>query len=321
MNYLISIIVPVYNEQDKILRCLISISNQDYTNYEVIIIDDGSNDSSPQIIDEFCLINNQFRCIHIENNGVSNARNIGIKEANGKYLMFMDSDDYIYPYALSSFINAADIDYDIFLGRFYVLKNGKIAHDNNLNFKDSQDFWNNICINSCPYGYVWAKMYKKSVILDNNIMFKINMNSQEDLDYNLTVYKHCFSFKFINDSGYVYEYKKSNRSPKYIDYINNQIKLYSIASHCCNLTDKARNSILERINLLVYCYFYSMNKKQEYLNCISNINTLTSLNEFMVENIRYLGKYKILKKFYQKKYNQLYQCIKIRKIFGKIKRE
>lgn len=95
MDGLISIIVPVYNSEKYLFQCLESIKNQSYKELEVIIINDGSTDNSKTIIDDFCSFDERFLCINQDNSGVSNARNKGLSLAKGKYIGFVDSDDYI----------------------------------------------------------------------------------------------------------------------------------------------------------------------------------------------------------------------------------
>ena len=94
---LISIIVPVYNVEKYLSKCIDSIINQTYKNIEIILIDDGSTDSSGAICDKYALVDSRIHVLHIENSGVSNARNVGLNHATGDYIGFVDSDDYIEP--------------------------------------------------------------------------------------------------------------------------------------------------------------------------------------------------------------------------------
>ena len=94
-NDLITVIIPVYNSENTIFNTLLSIKNQTYENFEVLIINDGSTDSSLDIIKKICKSDNRFKYFDIANNGVSNARNIGLDNANGKYIIFIDSDDIV----------------------------------------------------------------------------------------------------------------------------------------------------------------------------------------------------------------------------------
>ncbi len=91
----ISIIIPVYNSEKVIARCLESVLNQDYKNIEIIIINDGSKDRSQEIIEQYSKIDGRIKIIKTENQGVSSARNLGIQNASGKYVCFLDADDYV----------------------------------------------------------------------------------------------------------------------------------------------------------------------------------------------------------------------------------
>lgn len=97
MNSLISVIVPVYNVEAFISRCVESILNQTYRNIEIILVDDGSPDGCPKICDDYAKKDGRIRVIHKKNGGLSDARNVGINAANGAYICFVDSDDYIQP--------------------------------------------------------------------------------------------------------------------------------------------------------------------------------------------------------------------------------
>ena len=95
MKDLISVIIPVYKVEEYINRCIDSVINQTYKNLEIILVDDGSPDGCPKICDEYAKKDSRIRVIHKQNGGLSDARNVGIDNANGKYITFIDSDDWI----------------------------------------------------------------------------------------------------------------------------------------------------------------------------------------------------------------------------------
>ena len=105
MNHKISVIIPVYNVEDYLSKCLQSVINQTYTNLEIILVDDGSTDNSGEICDEFSENDNRIKVIHQKNTGVSQARKIGIDVADGKYIGFVDADDWIEPDMYETLIN------------------------------------------------------------------------------------------------------------------------------------------------------------------------------------------------------------------------
>lgn len=95
MNEKISVIIPVYNCEKYLNKCVDSVLNQTYTNYEIILIDDGSTDRSSEICDKYEKVSKKVKVLHQKNSGVSQARNNGVDIAEGKYICFLDSDDYI----------------------------------------------------------------------------------------------------------------------------------------------------------------------------------------------------------------------------------
>ena len=105
MEKLISVIVPVYNVEEYVEKCVLSIINQTYKNLEIILVDDGSTDNSGKICDEIAIKDNRIKVIHKKNGGLSDARNVGIDIAKGDYLGFVDSDDYIDPDMYSILLN------------------------------------------------------------------------------------------------------------------------------------------------------------------------------------------------------------------------
>lgn len=110
-----SIIVPAYNTGEAIRRCIDSIVAQTYDNWELIIVDDGSRDATPAIIDEYATKDKRINAVHISNGGVSNARNVGIEHAKGEYVMFVDSDDWIEPDYLQQVERYMDDDADVYM--------------------------------------------------------------------------------------------------------------------------------------------------------------------------------------------------------------
>ena len=135
MEELISVVVPVYNVEKYIDKCINSIINQTYKNLEIILVDDGSPDNCGNICDEYAKKDNRIIVIHKENGGLSDARNTGIEVSKGKYITFIDSDDYISDNYVSFLYNLI-IEYkaDISIGKHYVLyENGEINTATGMN--------------------------------------------------------------------------------------------------------------------------------------------------------------------------------------------
>lgn len=184
---LISVIVPVYNVQEYLKNCINSILNQSYKNIEIILVDDGSTDESSSICDLYVKKDNRIKVIHKENGGLSDARNMGIKSARGKYITFVDSDDYLDEnYVKALYILITENNSDIACSRMKKTDslNDKIINKNEkINIYNSIDAIKEILYqrnidNSAP-----SKLFKKDLF--ENILFPVGY-AFEDLD---TMYK------------------------------------------------------------------------------------------------------------------------------------
>lgn len=182
---LVSIIVPVYNVEEYLEQCLSSILMQDYSNIEVLVIDDGSTDKSVNICDKYKEKDKRVRVFHVENGGVSAARNIGLNNANGEYIMFVDSDDYVLPDYVSSLVLDQQLDI-VQGGFFYDNISGRIGRQSEEKIIDMEkyqgkflEFWE-----KNQFWTVWGCCYKKRIIDDNNLRFDVDMHYGEDTDFN-----------------------------------------------------------------------------------------------------------------------------------------
>ena len=180
---LISVIVPVYNTEKYIEKCVMSILNQTYKNLEIILIDDGSTDNSPQICDSLAEKDNRITVIHQPNGGVSSARNIGLDNTHGDYITFVDSDDYIEPNMIE-FLSENIGDTNIAMcGYTSVDENGTLSPQENVTVTDgiisTDTFWNYFYTDTRIY-YVtlWAKLYKSH--LWNNVRFPLNTLHEDE---------------------------------------------------------------------------------------------------------------------------------------------
>jgi glycosyltransferase involved in cell wall biosynthesis len=192
---LVSIIVTVYNIENYLPHCLNSISKQTYKELEIVLVDDGSTDSSGIICDQFALQDSRCRVIHQINQGACMARNVGKKEAKGNYLFFMDGDDYMHPetiHIMYETINSNNEEYDISI----------IGHKRTNNFNEEMpnlEISHNYCLNGYELmeklmggisdmelaGYCWNKLYRKSAI--ESLLFRQYV-PVEDFDFNLRVF-------------------------------------------------------------------------------------------------------------------------------------
>jgi glycosyltransferase involved in cell wall biosynthesis len=202
-NPAISIIIPVYNTERYLLRCIDSILAQTYNDFECILVDDGSTDSSPQICEEYTHKDNRIQVIHQTNEGLSGARNTGIDNSRGKYLFFLDSDDFIPNdtlHALYSNIGKADFcagNIYAFVNDFFPARNsGKIK----IKVYTKQEALKNILLMRPPYTFAWGKLYKKELF--NNLRYSNCLYEDVDIIYKLV--DRCGEIRCINKISYFY---------------------------------------------------------------------------------------------------------------------
>lgn len=196
----ISIIVPVYNAEKYLRRCIDSIISQSLTNFELILVDDGSSDHSPQICDEYASRDNRIKLIHKKNAGVSAARNDGLDIAQGEFITFVDSDDWVDEGYLECQYENKTFDYVI--GTFINEPNGKIRKLRSKTFVGERlkDY---VSISYLSNGYPWGKLFKSKIIKDNSIKFK-NIKVYEDLLFCLEYARNCTSICCTANAHYHY---------------------------------------------------------------------------------------------------------------------
>ena len=187
-NILITVIIPIYNVEKYLKKCLDSVINQTYNNLEIILIDDGSTDDSGLICDKYSKEDSRIIVEHIKNAGVSNARNIGIKKAKGEYITFVDSDDYIelnmYEKMISVIANNEYPDI-ISCGFFSENEQKDFLANSNETLNEVDILNNNIAFKEIFTdkigAYIWNKLFKKNIIVLNSLLFDKRISYGEDL--------------------------------------------------------------------------------------------------------------------------------------------
>lgn len=207
---MISIIVPLYNAGKYLHECIESVISQTFSDWELIIVDDGSTDSSGQIADEYALKDLRIKVFHVENGGPSYARNIGIDNAKGDFLAFLDSDDALFSNSLKSLSDAmSDYDADLVAGDFVNGKSYKNVDKTAWSAKafDSQEAIESALYQSRFNPSPWGKLYKKECFVE--IRYKEGL-LYEDLDIFYKIFLLCGKIVYI--SSPVYFYRKTSGS-------------------------------------------------------------------------------------------------------------
>lgn len=201
---LISVIIPVYNVENYLKECIESVCNQSYRNLQIILIDDGSNDNSGKICDQYRKLDTRIEVVHQENRGVSFARNVGIKRAKGEWVAFCDSDDVLpdnayeklYSYTYGS---------DLVMGEIQLIsETGERQKKVNTSQKGSssaKDFLKELFKEEEFFylGYPGDKLYKKRIIDQHNILFTPQIKVNEDRLFVMEYVMKCNTITFCNE--------------------------------------------------------------------------------------------------------------------------
>lgn len=206
----ISVIVPIYNVENYIEKCLKSLQNQTFTDFEVLLINDETKDKSAEIAEKYCNIDNRFNLYHKKNGGLSDTRNYGLERAKGEYVVFIDSDDYIHEDYLkvlysSCVENNADMSYCRSKYSYFNLGiTLKMPFSAKKGILSKKDALNMLIRDNSLHSYAWNKMYKRTLFTDNNIKYP-NMYF-EDIATSARVLMHAN--KLAVTDKYLYYYSK-----------------------------------------------------------------------------------------------------------------
>lgn len=286
MTPYISIIVPVYQVEKTLDRCVRSVLDQTFSDFEVILVDDGSQDRSGSICDAYAAADSRVQVIHQSNSGVSSARNKGIASARGTYLLFLDSDDALAAEALSIYAAASENGkYDAVIGGLSVLENGievrRIGFDTEI--CAGSEIWNQICCDSVPFGYAGGKLIRRNIVIQNALAFNLAMQSQEDLDFFLSVYGFSEAFHVIPQCVYQYYYAPPKRTSPTWDFIANQLKLLRTAQRKCQLSPQALACVQQRTLSLLYTSLYIGTEQGTFREMVERMNCVEGLRDFLID--------------------------------------
>jgi len=202
-NPAVSIIIPVYNVDKYLRRCIDSVLSQSFTDFELILVDDGSKDTSPQLCDEYSNKDSRIRVIHKSNGGVSAARNDGLYIAKGEYVTFIDADDWVEEGYLEILLDYSQ--YDIVFFSYRMIYEDGYFSEYVFTEKEgnARTMWNIVASlkanasKSNFYGYTWNKMFRKEIIDKYGIKFINGLRISEDEVYTLDYCTHANSIKVL----------------------------------------------------------------------------------------------------------------------------
>lgn len=240
MSKVISIVVPIYNVEKYIYKCIDSIINQTYTNLEIILVDDGSPDNCPKICDDYAVLDSRVKVIHKKNGGLSDARNAGLNTATGDYIIFIDGDDYAelnmiekaHDTAQTSncnvviwgfFADYVDDDETLLKSEIHNHQSGVFRKAEYENIVFGKDLIGNL-------GYAWNKMYEIRYLKDYNFKFTKGLSLVEDIVFNSPVLCNSEIIAFLEEPliHYMQRPRVTLGSKYYDDYF--EIKMMGIGA-------------------------------------------------------------------------------------------
>ena len=233
MNPMVSIIIPVYNAEKTIRRCVDSVLNQEYKDTELLLVDDGSTDLSGPMCDEYARKDSRVCVIHKENTGVSDTRNLALERARGIYLQFLDSDDWISPDATSLMVRAAgESGCDMVISDFYRVVGERVSHKGDIEpgglltreefagfmMEKPADFY---------YGVLWNKLFRRALVEENGLRMDKTISWCEDFMFNLEYIRHTKTIYALHVPIYYYVKTKGSLASQGLS-ITKTIKMKSM---------------------------------------------------------------------------------------------
>lgn len=274
---LVTFIIPAFNAEKRIANCLDSILKQRHDKFEVIVINDGSSDRTLEICSNFEKKDKRIKVLSIDNSGSAVARNVGLKNAKGKWIAFVDADDWIENNYLTSLIPYLSEQYDFFMFSYFEWKKSKCTNKNLLKnekvlsavdlkelVEDSIDTGHR-CDDIYPNRpHLWTKLYNKNFLESNDIWFDNELRMAQDIMFNIYVFSKAISAKCLPISLYNYNVLENSTCHRYnieqldrIDNLNCKMKIFVEKSQPSNdyrdLLNKRIMVSLASMCKLVYC--------------------------------------------------------------------
>ncbi len=247
----VSVIIPIYNVELYISECIDSVLNQNFSHFEILLINDGSTDSSLAICEKYAKIDSRIKVYNKKNGGISSARNYGMDKAQGEYIIFLDSDDFwLNDNALEQLVAAADdTDADLVRGEYHEFKDGEICPNNftyqrkgSLSVESISEF----LTNSITSGFfIWLYLFRRKSI--NKLRFDEEQKFQEDIEFTLRLFANplkCVYLPFV-----FYAYRKRAQSLTTTINVNNLYFSFKLSRRFGLYSDVIQDDSVRRIYL------------------------------------------------------------------------
>lgn len=299
----VSIIVPIYNIESYIERCVNSLIKQTYNNIEIILVNDGSTDKSGKVCDRLKKKDNRIKVIHQANGGVSKARNIGIQQSTGKYISFVDGDDYVLPNFIETLVELLINNNS----QLAVIDYYRVQGENKETFSPNDDTFltftpeealNRIYDSKAYKGYPWNKLFVKDIIMANKIYFKEGIKVFEDLLFCCQYIEYISQISWKRISLYMYELRDNSvstliliKGKKETTAVIALQQIYQISKKYSTSSIFFLESRKRYLDFLVANYFYKnsvVNRKEIVKEIKGNFNEITHKHKIMYIIIKYM---------------------------------
>ena len=230
----VSVIIPVYNTEKYLSACIDSVLQQDNVSFEIILVDDGSTDSSANICDNYAEKYDNIKAIHIPNSGPATAKNVGLKHAQGNYIALTDSDDKMEPLMLCKMVSAGyEYDADIICCNYkQVDEQGHVSHLNSTNQQyvlNHEEGLIHFFSKNKIYSQCWTKLYKCQMLVDNGIENDPGLRTDEDFIFNIRAFIKAKTTVIVDEPLYEYTHRSNSLAHAYYkknisQYIDNRIQ-------------------------------------------------------------------------------------------------
>lgn len=281
---MVSVIIPVYNSEKYLEKCIKSILKQSYKDFEIIIVNDGSTDRSYEICEKYAKKSNNIKLFSHNNRGVSYSRNVGIEKSSGDYLLFVDSDDWLEENAIKILMEKINENVDMVIFNYYINER-EIFHIHNDKKLKSNVALQNLFKSNYGRGYLWNKIYKKEIIEKNNLRFDEKIAMCEDLLFNYQYILCVEDVLYIKNSLYHYKYvlgssSHSKVNERYLSLILAYNKILDLAKETRSYGFILKKYIKVNIRIKQRIYYCKELKKYRYKVCNNIKNAENRMNIF-----------------------------------------
>lgn len=294
----VSVIIPVYNTEKYLAACIDSVLQQTYVSLEIILVDDGSTDSSASICDVYTQKHDNIKAIHIQNSGPATAKNEGLKLAQGNYIALTDSDDKMEPLMLHKMVTAgyehhADI---ICCNYKQIDENGNISHLNSTYKQyvlDHEEGLVHFFSKDKIYSQCWTKLYKRQMLIDYHIENDPGLRTDEDFIFNIRAFVKAQTTVIIDEPLYVYTHRQNSLAHAYYkknisQYIDNRMKRVQVNQEA--VKDES-DAVKKWSTVHIIMYYNELLGKVALFPEYYSDNRITQIIKFIKKNKRILNQH------------------------------